>query len=406
MPPEQKSFVNVDELMPGLTLERVAAFYGVELPELRRVGAEIRTRCFLTCGKAAETGDRALAVQPEHPAKQWTCHQLGCGKGGNLVSLCDLLKPGASAGGRPRGQRFKDIAADLQAMAGGAERPQDPVSTPAEEPAPPKSPPINLPLARSTNERARALTELDRKFVLDVAVMPPKASAYFRRRPFLTPEVCRKWRVGYLPRDTGEDKSGGTMRGKVVYPLLSEAGEVLTWFGRDPEFEDKHRRWEASDRSEKEPEKVHFVKGFHRGLELFGQQALQAEGVREKLQGLGLIVVEGPNAVIRLDTLGVPAVALCATTITREQAAKAARLAREAAGGIVTVFLDCDPEGEQGMRQCLGYLAQLVPVRLAWTSKMYGGKFRGRQPESLQPQDWQEIRDYLISGKADGWALV
>ena len=42
------------------------------------------------------------------------------------------------------------------------------------------------------------------------------------------------------------------------------------------------------------------------------------------------------------------------------------------------LFLDCDPEGESGMKQCLGYLAQLIPVRLAWTSRMYGGKFKGR----------------------------
>jgi len=40
---------------------------------------------------------------------------------------------------------------------------------------------------------------------------------------------------------------------------------------------------------------------------------------------------------------------------------------------------------------CLGYLAQLTPVRLAWTSRMYGGKFQGRQPESLQPDEWVEI---------------
>ena len=99
--------------------------------------------------------------------------------------------------------------------------------------------------------------------------------------PFLTipadPDVCRRWRMGYLPRDTGgEDKSGGTMRGKVVYPYLSDSGEVLTWFGRDPEFEDKHKAWEGTDKSEREPEKFHFVKGFHRGLELFGQHALHA----------------------------------------------------------------------------------------------------------------------------------
>lgn len=102
MAKEKSSFVNVDELMPQVTLEQAAAFYGIVLPELRSVGAEFRSRCFLLCGRACDTGDRALAIQPDHPAKQWTCHQAGCGKGGNLISLCDLLKPGHAAGGRAR----------------------------------------------------------------------------------------------------------------------------------------------------------------------------------------------------------------------------------------------------------------------------------------------------------------
>src|SRR5205807_8418213 len=104
-----------------------------------------------------------------------------------------------------------------------------PVPASARAPAPAPEPKANVPLARSDNERARTLTELDRKFTLDLAEMPPKASSYFRRRPFLSPEVCRTWRMGYLPRSTGEDKSGGTMRGKVVYPYPSETGEALRW---------------------------------------------------------------------------------------------------------------------------------------------------------------------------------
>jgi hypothetical protein len=52
------------------------------------------------------------------------------------------------------------------------------------------------------------------------------------------------------------------------------------------------------------------------------------------------------------------------------------------------------------MKQCLGYLAQLCPVRLGWTTKMYSGKFRGRQPESLTFQEWQEIAAFLRAGKA------
>lgn len=227
--------------MPQLSLEDVARFYGILLPELHQVGQVIRTRCFLACGKSKETGDRALAIQAGSQTKNWYCHQYGCGKSGNLVSLCDLVKPGDNAGGRPRGERFKALAADLLAMTKG-ERPAEGAMAPAApRPAAPE-PKLNVPLAQSENERARALTELDRKFTLDLANMPPRASAYFRRRPFLSPEVFRAWRLGYLPRDTGDDKSSGTMRGKIVYPYLSETGEVLTWFGRDPEFAARRNR--------------------------------------------------------------------------------------------------------------------------------------------------------------------
>ena len=401
---EKKSFVNVDELMPQVSLEQAAMYYGIPLPDLKRVGSETRTACFLICGKAEATGDRALAIQADDPAKKWHCHQYGCGKGGNLISLCDLMKPGDNANGRPRGDRFKDIAKDLLAMVSGQSGPER-ADVPAPAPQPAAPPKVNIQLKDSENERARALVELDRKFVVEVGDMNPKASAYFRKRPFLTPEVCRKWRMGYLSRDTGGDKAGGTMRGQITYAYLSQAGEVLCYFGRDPEFKEKHLKWEKSDKTEPEPEKFHFVKGFHRGIELFGQHQFRAEGVAEKIRGLGLLLVEGPNDVIKLDQLGVPAVGLCSNNITRDQAAKVAQFAREVGGGVVTIFLDCDPEGENGMKQCLGYLAPLVPVRLAWMSKMFGGKFRGRQPESLHTEEWAEIRDYLLTGNAKGWSV-
>lgn len=397
MPRNQPSgYINVDELLPQITVEQAAAYYGVALPDLHRIGAEIRTRCFLHCGYAEQTGDRALAIQAEHPARQWHCHQYGCGKGGNLVSLCDLMKPGPSAGGRPRGERFKEIAADLKAMAEGVLSSPGPKATtpPRTEPETPK---VNIPLARSDNERARGLTELDRKFVTEPSAMPAIASAYFRRRRYLTPETCQKWRMGYLPRDGGEDKSGGTMRGSIVYPILSEAGDVLTWFGRDPAFEEKHRQWTSGGKHGREPEKFHFVKGFHRGLELFGQHAsrLEEEGFQGRLRDFGLTVVEGPNDVIALDALGVPAVGLCSNHITDEQVKKLSRFARQVAGNRVVVMLDCDDEGEQGAQHALGLLAAHCNVRLAWTSAGHKGRFKRRQPESLSPEEWAVIAETL-----------
>ena len=177
-------FINVDELMPQVTVEQVAAFYGVNLPALGRVGDETRVACFLNCGRTQQTGDRAIAIQTDHPAKQWKCHHYGCGKGGNLVSLCDLLKPGPNMGGRPRGDRFKAIAADLRMMVEGTLVSPLPAAAPVAPAAPaPEVPKVNVPLAKSDNERARGLVDLDRKFVVDPAEMPPAASGYFRRRP-------------------------------------------------------------------------------------------------------------------------------------------------------------------------------------------------------------------------------
>ena len=63
MASEKKSFINVDELMPQVSLEQAASFYGATLPELHRLGSETRAKCFLNCGRTQETGDRVLAIQ-------------------------------------------------------------------------------------------------------------------------------------------------------------------------------------------------------------------------------------------------------------------------------------------------------------------------------------------------------
>ena len=392
---EKPGFVNVDELMRQVTFEQAAAYYGVALPEIHRVGDEIRMRCFLNCGRSGETGQRALAIQAEHAAKIWRCFEAGCGRGGNLVSLCDLMKPGERANGKPRGERFKSIIRDLQAMVTGT-----PQETPAAAESPPpvqaaKRPAGNPPLAQSDNERARGLVTLDEKFVVDPAAMSPKAASYFRHRPFLTPEMCQRWRMGYLPRDAGGDHAGGTMRGKIVYPMLSESGEVLTWFGRDPEYEGKYHEWIVGGKQGKEPEKYHFVKGFQRGLELFGQQRFGDEAFHESARSTGLLVLAGPNDVMALDAFGIAAVGLCATSVTAEQAAKIGAFARETAG-VATVLLDCTEEGELAARVVLIELAQHCPVRLAWSQVMHGGEFRGRNADSLTSKEWEGMHPFLV----------
>jgi len=410
MKSERSGFVKIEELMAKVSLEQVVAFYGVEMPEIRRVGEEVRMKCFLNCGRKGETGERALAIQVEHAAKIWRCFEAGCGKGGNLVSLCDYLKPGEHGGGKPRGERFKGILSDLQAILAGETRvketdePSEPgavVAGKQADEAKKESRPGNVPLKDSPNERARALVNLDSKFIVDPAEMSPKTASYFRHRPFLTPEACRRWRVGYLPRDSGADHAGGTMRGRIVYPVLSTEGDVLTWFGRNPGFEEEHQAWTAGGKQGKEPEKYHFVKGFQRGLELFGQHRLAQEGIAEHLKETGLMVVEGPNDVIALDAFGVPAVALCAKESTTEQVERIARIAREIAGRAVSLMFGCDDEGELAARPTLVETAKRCPVRLAWSQDMYGGAFRGRKPQSLAKEEWERIRQFLGEGRRE-----
>ncbi len=386
MSERKSSFIDVDKLMPQVSVEQAAEYYGISLPQIRRVGDEIRMKCFLACGRAEETGDRAIAVQVENPVKPWKCHAYECQKGGNLVGLCDLMKPGENAGGRPRGERFKAIAADLVSMASGAERPAHTAEAAiVKSPKAPEKPDVNVPLAASENERARELVNLREQFITDVAAMPPEASAYFRRRTFLTPEVCQKFSMGYLPQS-----SKSLLRGHVVYGYRSPTGEMLTWFGRNVRYEEQVAKWKASDRSESEPIKTRFVKGFHRGLETYGEDVVRLEAMGRE-HSRNLVVVEGPNDAMRLNTIGVPAIALCSNTITHEQVKRIAALARDIGARFVTVMLDCDEEGINGTQQVLPMLAERIPVRLAWSGTTAGGKFKGRQPENLTADDWIEL---------------
>jgi len=105
---------------------RDSANYGVALPEMQRVGSEVRMRCFLKLW--AKGRDWAAgAGDPGRPSgEDMAVFEAGCGRGGNLVSLCDLMKPGEHAEGKPRGERFKAILKDLQAMAAGTVQPEKP----------------------------------------------------------------------------------------------------------------------------------------------------------------------------------------------------------------------------------------------------------------------------------------
>lgn len=255
----------------------------------------------------------------------------------------------------------------------------------------------NVPLKDSENDRARELVNLDDDLLVNPLDMSATAAGYFRERPWLTPDVCKKFRVGYLP-----NSGKSLLRGRVVYPMLSERGDVLSWFGRDPDFETKHRKWIQKGRPQKgEPMKTRFVKGFHRSLELFGQNAerLQEAGHRETIAELGIVVVEGPNDVMALDCHGIPAVGLCSNAASDKQIGKITKWAKQLGNGKVTMWLDCTAEGDKGAKEMLWKLSQDGDLngRLMWSLEMFDGAFRGKQPEDMDEASIAILRDALLS---------
>ncbi len=399
-------YVNVDRLIEQVSPEQAAGFYQYPWPD-QQSGPEVRIDCLFNECTDASYGKLVVNVaRPENPI---FCHQ--CGVRGNLLMLMWGMKHGRPpTDGRLKGDEFKEIRDDLVAIVGGEDSVGDarqqprssstaPASSPEETTVAEKSVVAqaapNVPLKDSANERARELVTLHVHGTIDVGEMRPDVARYFRQRPWLTSEVCEKWSVTYLPPN-----AKGTLRGRVIYPMRNEAGDVLAWVGRDPEYDRKRSAWETAGRPEgKEPMKHRFPnkEQFRRGLELFGQHSsrLKEPGYREAIAEMGIIVVEGFNDVMRLDEFQIPAVAVCSNRITDEQIAKVTAWAKQLADGKVTVFFDNDTRGIDGAKESIWRLSQHVPVLQGWPP---GNEdtFRGRQPESLSLVEWNAVRQSLV----------
>ena len=172
--------------------------------------------------------------------------------------------------------------------------------------------------------------------------------------------------------------------------MLSEHRKVLAWAGRDVQFEQKEKEFQqltAAERSGKEaPAKHRFPKGFHRGIELFGQQAsrLQEPGYREFITQHGLIIVEGFNDVIGLDNLGVPALGIMSNRMTEQPGEKVVRFAKQLGVTRVNLMFDCEATGVDGAREALWFFAvRQLDVRVVWSPNTHERKYSGCQPESL-----------------------
>ena len=329
--PDRRRFTDIDRLLAETPLSRVTQHYN--LPPPNEHASEYR----LDCVFHAECHDSEygqLTVSQHEAAKRIYCHS--CRVRGNLLTLIHGLETGRPpTGGKLRDAEFKSAVALLRSISTEAAVPETVVSAPsaaaAAEQADTAAALQNVPLKRHDKEAARTLEDLYTDLLVEPTEMSPQAAGYFRARPWLTEDVARSWNMGYLPRD-----GRSLFRGYVVYTHRSERHDVLSYSGRDVLFEEKLRKWERDGCPQgKKPGKHRYVSGYQRGLELYGQSAvrLEQERVRQSLADVGLIVVEGANDVIRLDTLDAAAVGLCSNRATDEQITKIIRYARSAAGG-------------------------------------------------------------------------
>jgi len=400
-----RRFTDVDRLMSETPLDRVTDHY--DLPPPNPQASEYRLECVFDSNcRNSDYGQ--LTISQTDPVKRIFCH--ACRVRGNLLTLLHGLETGRPpAGGRLRGEEFKAAIATLR-MIGGETPATDADSTHpgghAVKPAPSAeaaeaSSQQNTPLKRHEKEAARGLENLYEDLIVDPVEMSPEAASYFRTRPWLTEEVARAWNVGYLPRD-----GRSLFRGYVVYTHRSERDDVLSYSGRDVFYERKLRKWESDGQPNgKKPNKHRYVSGYHRGLELYGQSAvrLEQDRIRKSLSEIGLIVVEGANDVIRLDTLDAAAVALGSNRATDEQIAKIVRFARATASNRVTLLPDCDEAGETGFKELLWKLNEAsVNTRLGWSSTMFNEQFNGKQPEDLKDNDWQDVICPALQSTVDG----
>lgn len=398
---------NIDQAKAETTLEDAATRCGVTLG-VHGTPPNVRIDCPFNC-PGDHAGKRELSVNVANPDKVFQCHNYECKFRGNLFHLMHGWLVGQKPpDGRVRGEDFKRVKAVLlsESLAPSKRGPGTaPVkdSAPVADPEPPR-PKRNVPLSESDNEKARGLVGMEQLFTVDPEKMTPKCSAYWRqRRHYLTDELAKakEWGAGVRPSRAGTDKRGWSLRNHVVYRFLSEDNKVLAYVGRDPDYDEKHRAFEAVPADQRDPKKRpmkhKFPAGFHRGIELFGQHSdrLRAHPeYREFIAQHGIVVVEGFNDVLALDRLGTPAVAICSNRMTEAQAAKVARWARQLAGGKICLMFDCEPTGDEGAKEALWLLAQTAPdldVRLAWSQRMLDERFRGKQPESIAADAFQSI---------------
>lgn len=387
MKPKNYGYMNdVDDLIQRTPLDVVLNHYGLPLKD---GSTDYRMNCVFN-ESCAESQYGNLSVGTDSFKRIYShC----CKVKGNLLTLIHgLERRQPPSGGKLRGQEFKDAVARLREIASD----DQPTSAVQQQPkpqalTPTTKPNTNVPLHRHPKEAARELANLHEELIVEPSQMSPEAAKYVRSREWMTPELMRKWGVGWIP---GNGRSL-FRKNYLVYTHRNVRGEVVTYSGRDLSFEAKWDKWIRQGKPEgQKPNKHRFVKGYHRGVELYGGHSarLMEEHVQDSLANRGLMIVEGMNEVLRMDSLGACALGLCGSSATDEQVTTAAQNAEIVAANRVVLFPDCDEPGETAFRELLWRLCELgCHVRLACSSRMFAGDFAGKQPENVSSEEWAMI---------------
>ena len=388
---------NVDEMVEQTSLDLVLTHYGLPLTD---GGTEYRMKCvFNEACSDSQYGNLSVKLDA---AKRIYCHT--CKTKGNLLTLLHGLETHQPpAGGRLRGQEFKNALGKLKEINGVAESTsqlqarrtgnENPTSDEKQSPSlrgnqddlpikENRSFNNNVPLRRHEKEAARSLANLNEELITDVSQMSPEAAAYLRKREsWLTPDLMKKWGFGWIPGN------GRSLFRKhyIVYTHRNTRGDIVSYSGRDINYEAKWEKWIKAGKPEgKKPNKHRYVSGFKRGAELYGGHAsrLEESHVKESLAENGLVVVEGMNDVIRLDELGVCAVGLCSNRATRQQIQLIEKFANQTASGRVLLIPDRDSEGETGFKELLWELSKMSVQTSVWLPQKSSGQ-PAWQPEEV-----------------------
>lgn len=424
LPHSRTDHVPIDTWIEELTIEQIgtilSVFRGKLVPLLQESEANLRGNCGI-CEPGQEGQSRSLSIDPTHSQRRWYCHGE-CKQGGRFTELLarELGLPDATK------KNFGIIVKKLQAVLEGTLTLEQLEEPKAETPL--LSTLHNVPLPEKENETARLIdTVLPDKLTWDTARMPPVVAQRIRR--FGEAEVYSEIaRMGYLPKDTGGEKVGGSLRGLWVMEYPNEQGQNLCFLGWDHEFPEKDDQYQIEQevwqqqreratvmgkpfktKAPRKPLAFRTVKDFHRSIELWGQHLVANPNpvMKERLAQFGVVLTLSPLDAVQLLAADIPALATCGE-LSREQALKAARFAQSHDGcGMINLLHDCTAVGESQIRQRIALLAQTAAVHLPMTQTTHQGKLQGKTVvEIISNRDHRELLLDTLIQKRPPWTSL